>query len=835
MSTVANAYHWNTSMSAPDLPADMATTYSYPLDPFQRVAVAAIHREENVLVCAKTGSGKTLVGEYQIEYSLRKHGRIFYTTPIKSLSNQKFHDLKHSLRGRATVGIMTGDIKFCPDADVIVMTTEILRNLLYKMGTTTEHLGLTAGLSIQGLDAVIFDECHYINDKDRGKVWEETMILLPPTVKMIRLSATLDEPAVFADWLTVLKGRPTQLIETAYRIVPLTHNVCEGTEGTLTLHKIMGPDGVGRETYNDKVYVDWLKAQDDAAIKAADFKQRAKDLKGSKARSTGAAIDGPVSGKVRTASFKHRMNRLIGHLHSNGACPALFFCLSRAKCEQYAGATEHTLLDSSDSAAVRHIIDFHLHRYTDLQRLPQYHTIRDLLMRGIAFHHSGVLPLLKEIIEILFTKGYVRLLFATETFAVGLNMPTKTVVFLGLKKYDDSSDSFRVLRTDEYIQMAGRAGRRGKDVEGTVIYFPDGEPVSAAEMRFMMCGGKARIQSRMDFGYDFILKTLHSGQHNWLRIIQDSYWYKQSAAAQESIVQELSSVRQRQESAQQQITQEHLELCKQRQELEDRLALPLVAKQRKEVERRLAGWIAANDSRSMQHAWTSYKRVGEMKRDIERLEGELAAIQNAAIDTVEPRIRYLEQIGYLQSVPQDITQITAANLTLRGTLATEVNEGHLLLMTELFLGTALEPATITPDELCCILSCFLEEPRTDHTVKCIGSEDVVRAYSWLQGKAATLRIKEKGLSSEDFWKVTAYWMEPVQRWLSGDELAAVCRDFEIQEGNFIRSLHKLSNLVDEWEGLATYCQNIEWLSKLNGLRTKIIRDIAVADSLYLVI
>ncbi len=834
MSTVANARHWNTSMSAPDLPEDMATTYSYPLDPFQRVAVAAIHREENVLVCAKTGSGKTLVGEYQIEYSLRKHGRIFYTTPIKSLSNQKFHDLKHSLRGRATVGIMTGDIKFCPDADVIVMTTEILRNLLYKMGTTTEHLGLTAGLSIQGLDAVIFDECHYINDKDRGKVWEETMILLPTTVKMIMLSATLDGPAVFADWLTVLKGRPTQLIETAYRIVPLTHNVCAGTEGTLTLHKIMGPDAAGRETYNDKVYMDWLQTQKEGADAAADFKQRAKDLKGSKARSTGNAIDGPVSGKVRVASFKHRMNRLIGHLHSNGACPALFFCLSRAKCEQYAGATEHTLLDSSDAAAVRHIIDFHLHRYTDLQRLPQYYTIRDLLMRGIAFHHSGVLPLLKEIIEILFTKGYVRLLFATETFAVGLNMPTKTVVFLGLKKYDDSSDSFRVLRTDEYIQMAGRAGRRGKDVEGTVIYFPDGEPVSAPEMRFMMCGGKARIQSRMDFGYDFILKTLHSGQHNWLRIIQDSYWYKQSAAAQETVTQELAAVRQRLQTAQQQITQEQLELCRQRQELEDRLALPLVAKQRKEAERRLAAFNTDNDSRSMQHVWASYKRVGEMARDIERLEGELAAIQNAAIDTVEPRIRYLEQIRYLENVPQDITQITAANLTLCGTLATEVNEGHLLLMTELFLG-GMEPATITPDELCSILSCFLEEPRIDHTVKCSGSEVVCKAYSWLQGKAATLRTAEKGLSSEDFWKVTAYWMEPVHRWLSGDELAAVCRDFEIQEGNFIRSLHKLSNLVDEWEGLATYCQNIEWLSKLDGLRTKIIRDIAITNSLYLIL
>ena len=167
--------------------------YSFPLDPFQEHAICAIAKDENVLVCAKTGSGKTLVGEYQIYHSLQKGKRVFYTTPIKSLSNQKFNDLKH-LFPEASVGIMTGDIKFCPDAQIVIMTTEILRNLLYKKGTTTEHLGLTASISMENLDAVIFDECHYINDKDRGKVWEETMILLPPSINLVMLSATLNHP-----------------------------------------------------------------------------------------------------------------------------------------------------------------------------------------------------------------------------------------------------------------------------------------------------------------------------------------------------------------------------------------------------------------------------------------------------------------------------------------------------------------------------------------------------------------------------------------------------------------------------------------------------------------
>jgi len=161
------------------MPENPPINYTFPLDPFQQHAMRAICDEENVLVTAKTGSGKTLVGEIQIAYSLRKGKRVFYTTPIKSLSNQKFKDLKKQF---GSVGIMTGDIKFCPDASVVIMTTEILRNLLFKKDSTTKEIGLTAEISCADLDAVVFDECHYINDRDRGHVWEEVMILLPPEV-----------------------------------------------------------------------------------------------------------------------------------------------------------------------------------------------------------------------------------------------------------------------------------------------------------------------------------------------------------------------------------------------------------------------------------------------------------------------------------------------------------------------------------------------------------------------------------------------------------------------------------------------------------------------------
>jgi superfamily II RNA helicase len=231
-----------------DMPAVLAHTYKYPLDPFQQHAVAAIHRGENVLVTAKTGSGKTLVGEYQIHYSLAQGKRVFYTTPIKSLSNQKFKDLKAIF---PSVGILTGDIKFKPDAQVVVMTTEILRNMLYKRGTLTESLGLSSNISLDNVGAVIFDEVHYINNVERGKVWEETLILIPPTVQLILLSATMAAPEEFASWIGDLKQRVCVLISTLYRVVPLTHYVLKD--------ELMIPIMDAKEKYNEQGYLEWLR------------------------------------------------------------------------------------------------------------------------------------------------------------------------------------------------------------------------------------------------------------------------------------------------------------------------------------------------------------------------------------------------------------------------------------------------------------------------------------------------------------------------------------------------------------------------------------------------
>ena len=794
--------------------------YTFPLDPFQQHAISAIANDENVLVCAKTGSGKTLVGEYQIYHSLSKGKRVFYTTPIKSLSNQKFYDLKHLFKD-ASVGIMTGDIKFCPDAQIVIMTTEILRNLLYKKGTTTEHLGLTASISMDSLDAVIFDECHYINDKDRGKIWEETMILLPRDVNLVMLSATLDHPEYFAKWLGELKQKPIHLIETQYRIVPLTHNLLDREYKLIPLMD-------SKEVYNEKVYLDWLRAQQGLQDERKAFQRKVKD-----ARQSG--FEGAVDGKVHTFSFTHQMNETIKMLEKEELLPALFFVLSRKQCEAYAAKVDGSLLTSSDTAAVKHIISFHLHRHMkELEKVPQYHQIYDLLCRGIAFHHSGLLPLLKEIIEVLFSKGFVKIMFCTETFAVGLNMPTKTVLFAGFKKYDDQTGGMRMLRTDEYIQMAGRAGRRGKDDKGIVIYLPDREPVEPSEMKGMMKGSRPPIQSRMDFHYDFILKTIQASEPGqplkWLNIMEQSYWFQQRQKQIKALDIDIAKCQKKMDELS--VQDPFYSGCVMRFELEQKMKQTVNAA-RKEIQRQLDTLKNKQFGPKWTTAWTNYNLIETLRKELNEL-GNDKYILETHKESITPAVKFLFEIGYLKN--DNPLTLKNEDLTLKGILATEVNEGHQILMTELYTREMLH--NLSGEEIVSVLGCFMEEKETEDSPSInelnvsnevrhvlVKIKDLGQEYQSLEGSV--------GYAVQDYWNTSTQMIDPMRRWIEGENASIICQEHGLFEGNFIRSVMKMANMLDEWLAMATYCQHTEQVDKIMEVRQKIIRDIVISDSLYL--
>ena len=803
----------------PPLPENPAIKFKFQPDPWQRFAIHAIELGHNLLVTAKTSAGKTTAAEYQIAKSLQRGKRVFYTTPIKSLSNQKFNDLKE-LFPEASVGIMTGDIKYRPDAQIIVMTTEILRNLLFKQGTMTEKVGTTSLLSLEGLDAVIFDEVHYINDKDRGHVWEETLMLLPSEVHLILLSATLANPYPFAKWLGINKQKKIWLISTMWRAVPLEHCVLNGEGKQICIYN-------SKEQFHQEHYRAWLQARKDGLLAYDKFKEKVKDARRSE-------FEGPVAGKTRPKAFEHQLNDCLNKLHEQENLPAIVFQFSRVGCETLASKVNGNFIDSSDSTVVKHIWNFHLSRYNaSLEKSPQYHKLFELVQKGVAFHHSGLLPFLKEVLEILFAKGYIKVLFATETFSVGINMPTKTVLFTNLEKYTDGGQ--RVLTTAEYVQMAGRAGRRGKDVKGLVLYLPQRDPLDLSEIRSMMTGQAQSFSSRLDFHYDFLLKLLNSGQiEKRVEVMKKSYWWVLEEDGRMSLEKEYKSHQKKLMELEKTFSPAQVLVCQDKEDIDKRIATSQNAK-KKQAQRDLSLWESLNKKTVWEpvlQRWASFQALKAQTLQLEKTL-EVSLERGKDIPQILTRLSLLEEFEYVKA---------DGTLSMYGQMASEVNEGHPFLMTELYKRIA-ESLKLNSIELLCVLALFLGEDREKNTgdkhpldlnVSKGVQEELLRIGDDLDRGLAVER--KLGLVPDpDFWSISTEWIEPVHIWITNPEstLASIAEEYEVFEGNVQKALMKLASLVEEFQSLATLGGSVELLRMLEDARSLVLRDLVVAESLYL--
>ncbi len=783
-----------------NFPNDLAHNFPFPLDKFQEHAIKAIHANENILVTCRTGSGKTVCAEYQIYHSLKKGKRVFYTTPIKSLSNQKFYDLK-KMFGEKSVGILTGDIKFNPNADIVIMTTEILRNLLYKKDSATENVGLSASLSLDNLDAVIFDEVHYINNKERGGVWEECLIMLPKEINLVLLSATIDSADLFASWLASLKQKPIHLISTTYRIVPLEHYVLKNDE-FLTLMD-------AKENFYPDTYMRWLEWLEG---KEKNHVQQKKQVA---QRRIGGYTDSVVKKDDKPVSFLHTMVKTIQMFVEKEMLPALFFVFSRKGCEDYASKVSNDLVTNSETADIKHIIKFHLNRYKDsLQVSEQYFQLTNLLEKGVAYHHSGLLPMLKEIVEILFTKGLVKVLFATETFAVGLNLPTKTVVFTSYRKYEDDINGLRMLNTDEYIQMAGRAGRRGKDIRGYVFYLPDRKPEGTLDIKKMMTGSKTKLQSRLKFEYDFILKTVQSKNLDWVDLVQKSYYNEQIKRTIQNISEERIKYQASLDAMA--ITQEQLEICKTDAMYKDSVAISTNASKRK-MQAEYDAWKATHQ------VIAAYKEYEHLQNTLADIDSDLA-YYNTFQGNVEPYFAVLKELNYMDE---------NTVLTKKGINATEFNEANSLLLSEMY-----EHLTdFNQQEILMILSCFMdseEEPKILANLQIPKNlKDLLKTTEIYCKRIEEVERVHK--ISFKPWTLNYEYIEMLHDLFNGASIGTVCDTYQIFEGNLTRFLLKLLNIVDELKNVASLNKNVTLLEKLEDVRAYDFYKIAIPESLYLYI
>ncbi|KAK8106856.1 ATP-dependent RNA helicase DOB1 [Apiospora kogelbergensis] len=493
-------------------PKEPARTWPFTLDPFQRLSISSIERDESVLVSAHTSAGKTVVAEYAIAHCLKQNTRVIYTSPIKALSNQKYREFNEAF---GDVGLMTGDVTINPTASCLVMTTEILRSMLYRGSEIMREVAW-----------VVFDEIHYMRDKSRGVVWEETIILLPDKVRYVFLSATIPNAFQFAEWIAKIHRQACHVVYTDFRPTPLQNYFFPA--GGSGIFLVVDEKGVFRENNFNRTM------QMIADKKSADPQEG-----GGKGSGKGRGGKKPAKGGKEESNAD--IQKIVKMIMNKNFNPVIVFNFSKRECEMMAlFVSKFSFNDDSEKQMVRKVFSSAIESLSEEDRdLPQISNLLPLLEKGIGVHHSGLLPILKETIEILFQEGLIKVLFATETFSIGLNMPAKTVVFTQVTKWDGVQR--RPLTSSEYIQMSGRAGRRGLDERGIVIMMIDDklEPETAKEI---VAGSQDRLNSAFHLGYNMVLNLLRIEAISPEFMLENCFYQFQNSASVAGLEQELMTL-----------------------------------------------------------------------------------------------------------------------------------------------------------------------------------------------------------------------------------------------------------------------------------------------------
>ena len=757
-------------------PEESAFTFPYPLDAFQKEGIYRIYRNENILVTAHTGSGKTVFALYAIAECLRKNKRAIYTSPIKSLSNQKYAEFIQTFGG--SVGIMTGDIKMNPDAQCIIMTTEILRNLLFKKGSLEESTPSGSTLRLADVGAVIFDEVHYINDPDRGKIWEEAIVLLPSCINLVMLSATIHKAEQFASWIGEIKQKPICLLPTTHRVVPLRHFFWKS-------FKTVDKDG--------KEQIRWEMVE--LLDNLGNFKN----------------FDLVKRGHIPQDANK-LMDKLIDFLVEEDFVPALFFKLSRKKCESLCYTVRRILLTHEEIHEVEKTFDFYMKNYKKIyETLPQYIDVYEQLKKGVVYHHSGLIPILKEIIEILYSKGLVKVLFATETFAIGVNMPTKTVLFTELEKM--TKEGKRPLRTDEYLQMSGRAGRRGIDTFGNVILLPTFALSDETTLRNMMTGKSPQLQSKFYLTYSFVLQRIRDDMD------VDSFLMRTLTASENDV--HIRSLAKRRAEIQDEMTSlpplptGAMDKMRRYNELQKRISDPFFTIKKKEKDK------IEKEMRSLEPDAHELAR-NKLREEIAKIDVQIDFYKNSLTREIKKMEALLEEEGYL-----------SGGLTQKGEIALSISECQELLFTE----AIRELEKLSFPEIVGVISSFLQESNgtKEESVDSISDlpstlpASMKRVLENLRDKSAHfIRMEEAhSLSLKSDYSLCYDFVEHSYLWAMGGQM-----DFSV-DGNFVKAILRINNICENLMEIGKRIGLYDLCTKLEGYNGILIRDITTINSLYI--
>jgi len=819
-------------------------TFDFPLSPFQKHAIEAVVSGNHSLSCVPTGSGKTLPALFAIRYFVGQGKRVIYTSPIKALSNQKYYEFTQKFPDMS-IGLLTGDIKLNPGADVLVMTAEILQNTLHRKEQLASEITTPSALLSFEMDidtelgCVIHDEVHMINDESRGNVWENMILMLPKQIQMIMLSATLDNPENFARWIETrgenneieTDQKQVYLATSNYRHVPLTHymylcspqaifkaerdkTVQQKIRNTLdTLHPVVSATNVFDEITYNRV-TDILKLLEKNKV----FVKR---------------------------SFV--LNEICKHMVQNSMLPAVTYILSKKQLHVASREISVSLLAEDDAPPAvvarecEQLLRSKLSNHEEFRRLPEYIEMVDLMStKGIAVHHSGVLPIIREMVELMFSKGYIKLLFASDTIAVGLDFPIKTVLFTDLKKYDGKTR--RMIHSHEYKQAAGRAGRRGRDTVGHVIHLPNlYRDMSRLEFRAMATGGPQSLVSKFRISYGLVLNLLGANAEGTTEGISRSTSFCGRSMIQYELDKQVTGLNEQIAAAQQEIIKKEecikhlrtpLETIYRFHELEKEIPSSK-NKKRKILEREMT---TIKENRNLMSDAATVASLKDKQTELQELNNQYISAKTYLGNQVGSIIDLFKRDDYISS---------DGTLTLKGNYAANIREGPCLVFAEML--TSPEFASLEACDLAVLFSCFAglrvaEDDREQYVSadELADLKAVLKIASDTAASCADFENTERVYASRgDDMEISFDLMSLVREWYAAEDepscklvVQRAQQEKGVLLGEFTKAVTKIVNIAAEVERVAEFAGDLAMVGRLRDVSKNLLKFVVTNQSLY---
>ena len=755
----------------------MSMTYfnfSYPLDTFQIIGAEVIKNNENLLVTAHTGSGKTALALEAIAKTLSEKKKVVYTSPIKALSNQKYAEFAELF---PSIGIMTGDIKINPLGDLLIMTAEILRNSLLKK---EENINYEWNFNPNEVGCVILDEVHSINIPDRGKVWEEIILNLNKKIQLVMLSATISDSEKFAEWVSKLKNVKCHLVSTLKRPVPLQHGIWDPIDQNINYFLI------GDKNWKKNIW---------------------------------ASLQKKINNYYLNNSFSlNQFFNCVKYLFDNNMTPANIFLLNRDLCYKYAEKLPFVFTTTEETCIINNIWDNKLHKYKKIyEKSDEWNNLYKIVGKGIGIHHSGMIPILKEIVEILYSEGLIKILIATETFAMGVNMPTKSVVFCNIYKFDGIKSN-RIFKPEEYGQMAGRAGRRGKDIIGNVIILPFKNLIDEEKAIKMILSPPQKLLSKFSIDPIFILKQIG----NAVNITEISstlnelcfnslFHYQEYNEDYYNLLKNKVSLLN--------INKNDLNIYYEIQEINDKfINFKLNYKQKQKL----------NDDKNKLSESINISLIEtyiKINNEISQLEYTKDKI-NIQIKLI---INFLEKYNYLLINNDEI------KLTKYGKILSEINECNPFILGFIIFSDLFD--TLDFSEICAICSILINENKDeDLYMSDLNCSNNCKSLLNSIEKEIEIFLNIESKFNNDLpypyklnWTINYATFNQVKDWINMSNSSNV----SLATGNFIKTILRLNNILKNLEIIFKLFDKINLLNKLDCYQEKLIKDIVISDSLYL--